>query len=210
MDTIVAIQTYTMKLRLPLITLLLTALLSCQSETQQQTKADQQPVAVEEQVQAIDEEIETLLNDPTCEQRESSLKGTESKQLRTFHKESDLVMIEEEEISAEQAKVNRYYFKDDQLVFAAAYEVNPCADTTDICVNETRCYFQGDEMICEYMRSISLPLNEDGLLDEEQWDDYLSQVEYENQPLNAAKAPAILERSTQLRSTLQQEVTAEG
>lgn len=167
---IVAIQTYTMKLRLPLITSLLFVLLSCQSETKPTTTSEKQ-IAVEEQVRAIDEEVESLLKDPACEQRESSLKGTESKQLRTFHKESDLVMVEEEEISAEKAKVNRYYFKDDQLVFAAAYEVNSCADTTDICVNETRCYFEGDEMICEYVRSISLPLNEEGLLDEDRWED---------------------------------------
>lgn len=196
-----------MILRFLLSTLLLLGLLSCSLEESTNTTNAQD---IEVAVKAIDEEIAGIAKDESCEYINKPLSGTEGKSLNACLRQSDLVMIEEEEVSAEQAKVNRYYYKDNRLVFAAEYIVNPCADTAEVCVNETRCYFQEDQMICEYVRSVSIPLNEEGWLDEDSWEEYLSRVEYENKPLDPDKAPVILERSAQLRNNFPASATNEG
>lgn len=194
---IVVQQTNPMKLPI-LLTVVLLGLWACGDAVEKTAGPAQSPIA--SWVKAIDQEVADIEKDETCAYISQPMAGTEGTQLNARLRQGDLVMIEEEEISAQQAKINRYYYKDQQLVFAAEYQVNACADTIEVCVNETRCYFQEDQLICEYVRSVSIPLNEEGWLDKVSWDDYLNSVVYQSQPVDQIKTPTILERSIQLRS----------
>lgn len=183
-------------------------LISCQAPNNSADTAVNS--TIDSLVSAIDEEVVTIARDSTCRYIQQPFTGTEGKQFGAYLHNNDLVMIEEEEISARKATINRYYYKNQQLVLAAQYTVNPCADTMDICVAENRWYFQGTSIIREYVRSVALPLNEDGLLDEGRWNTYLEELALEETNNDSLAGARMLRQSIQLQDALVPNSATEG
>lgn len=190
------------------LSILCLLLISCSSP---QSSADSPTHStIDSLVTAIDEEVVTIARDSACQYIQQPFAETEGKQFGAYLHNNDLVMIEEEEISARKATINRYYYKNQQLVLAAQYTLNPCADTLDICVAENRWYFQGTSIVREYVRSVALPLNEDGLLDEERWNTYLEELALEETNNDTLAGARMLRQSIQLQNALVPNPSAEG
>ena len=198
-----------MKRLLPGLFGLLILFAACQSSGQQDEEPDTSDTTntdtiTQEEPQAyakaVDEDIATLEEDGTAQRKDKEWQLEDgSAKMNAWYKDEKLLMIQEEKISTQQAQRQRYYFKENKLVYATEFSVDKtCSDTADMCVNETRCYFDNDRMVCEYTRGMSIPAGKLEGFDDPYLQKALDRIHLQQQRADPAKVPTIMRNAEKL------------
>lgn len=150
------------------------------------------------------------IKDTTLQSWQPPSPQAEGADIKALLKNEQVVMIEEERVDADTATLHRYFFKNNRLILASSLQMNACIDTSQMCVTEMRCYFDEDKMICEYSRSLSLPVNASGELDPSKLENYLHDQAYDTTSPNPTKGRQLLKESEILRERILQQSTPQG
>lgn len=182
---------------------------ACQSSQEEKTEPEtndttMSSAAQSEDLQAfaksVDDEVAGLEEDGTSERKDKEWHLADgSAKMHAWYKDEKLLMIQEETVSSKAAQRQRYYFKENKLVYATEYSVDKqCSDTTDVCVNETRCYFDNDRMVCEYTRAVSIPAEKLNAFDDPYLHKALEGIEMEQRSADPLKEPTIKQNADDL------------
>lgn len=150
--------------------------------------------------QNVDREVELLEQDPTSERKNKTWELADGTgKMNAWYKDEKLLMIQEENISSKQAQLHRYYFKENKLVYATEYSVDKaCNDSSDVCVNEMRCYFDNERMVCEYTRAISIPTERLDAFDDPYLKQALDSIELQQYHGDPSREPVIKQGADEL------------
>lgn len=115
------------------------------------------PEAASTELSDIDSKVSMLAGDASFSEKSADIKTPEKGTIKIFYGENGSIQkIEKDVTSAYGAKVSKYYFSDNNLIYSNHYEKNTTKVKGKVLFTDTKYYFGNNKVLGAVQKSVTL------------------------------------------------------